>query len=65
VAAAEPSLAARVLALLLEAPGSEHDAATVAAQLGCTAPIARTTLHRLVRDGHARRTAPGRFRAAG
>jgi hypothetical protein len=64
-AAAEPSLAARALALLLETSGAELDAATVAERLGCGTPIARTTLHRLVRGGHAVRTALGRFRAKG
>jgi hypothetical protein len=55
-AAAEPSLAARTLALLLEVNGAELDAAAVAERLGCSTPIARTTLHRLVRGGHAVRT---------
>jgi hypothetical protein len=59
-----PSIGARALALLLEAPGKEFSAAELAPQLGCSVAVARTTLHRLVDGGHARRTAAGRFRAA-
>ena len=58
-----PSIGARALALLLEEPGCALDAAEVAARLGCSIPIARTTLHRLVRSGHAARPSAGLFRA--
>jgi predicted ArsR family transcriptional regulator len=39
------------------------DAGDIAARLGCSVPAARTTLNRLVKSGHAMRTAPGWFRA--
>lgn len=58
-----PSAAAQALAVLLEEPGRAFDAAEIAGRLGCSVPIARTTLHRLVRSGHAKRPRPGRFRA--
>ena len=58
-----PSIGARALALLLEDPGASFDANEVAERLGCSAPVARTTLHRLVESGHAERVETGRFRA--
>ncbi len=58
-----PSIAARVLAALLEEPDRDLDAGSVAERIGCTPAVARTTLHRLVASAHAERTAPGRFRA--
>ncbi len=58
-----PSIGAQALAVLLEAPGRAFDASEIAARVGCSVPIARTTLHRLVRSGHAMRPAAGRFRA--
>ncbi len=58
-----PSIGARALAVLLENPGRAFDAAEVAQRLGCSVPIARTTLHRLVRSRHATRPSAGRFRA--
>jgi hypothetical protein len=63
--AAEPaktaSAGAQALALLLEEPQRTFEAAEVAARLGCSLPIARTTLNRLVKSGHAARPAAGRF----
>ncbi len=58
-----PSVGAQALALLLEEPARTFEAAEIAERLGCSVPIARTTLNRLVRSGHAVRGAPGRFRA--
>jgi len=58
-----PSIAARALALLLEEPGRAFGAAEVAERLECSTPIARTTLHRLVRSGHATRPSAGLFQA--
>lgn len=60
----QPSTAARTLALLLEERERSFDAREVAEHLGCSEPVARTTLNRLVQSGHARRDEPGRFRAA-
>lgn len=60
---ARPSIAAQALAVLLEDPAREFDAAEVAKRLDCSVPIARTTLNRLVRSGHASRPSAGRFRA--
>lgn len=64
-AAPAPSIGARALAALLEEPGRALDAREIAGRIGCSVPIARTTLNRLVRSGHAVRPAAGRFRAAG
>jgi hypothetical protein len=58
-----PSAGAQALAMLLEEPQRAFEAAEVAARLGCSVPIARTTLNRLVQSGHATRPAAGRFRA--
>ncbi len=58
-----PSAGAQALAVLLEDPARAFAAREVAERLGCSVPIARTTLNRLVHTGHARRVAPGRFRA--
>jgi predicted ArsR family transcriptional regulator len=58
-----PSAAARALAVLLEYSDRSMDAGDIAARLGCSVPAARTTLNRLVKSGHAMRTAPGWFRA--
>ncbi|HYI01671.1 hypothetical protein [Hyalangium sp.] len=60
---ATPSIGARALAVLLESPESTFDAAEMGARLGCSQAVARTTLHRLVRSGHAARQETGRFRA--
>jgi hypothetical protein len=59
----KPSAAAQALALLLEEPTRTFETVEIAEQLGCSVPIARTTLHRLVQGGYATRAAPGRFRA--
>src|SRR6266536_2340723 len=48
-----PSVGAQALALLLEEPARTFEAAEIAERLGCSVPIARTTLNRLVRSGHA------------
>jgi hypothetical protein len=58
-----PSAGAQALAMLLEEPGRAFDAAEIAERLRCSVPVARTTLNRLVRSGHAARLAAGRFRA--
>lgn len=58
-----PSAGAQALAVLLEEPERSFGAAEIAARLGCSIPIARTTLNRLVQSGHATRKAAGRFRA--
>ncbi|HVO18742.1 MAG TPA: hypothetical protein VMU15_05770 [Anaeromyxobacter sp.] len=58
-----PSVGARALALLLEEPGRALGAAEVSRRLGCSIPVARTALHRLVRSGHAARPAAGLFQA--
>jgi hypothetical protein len=58
-----PSAGAKALALLLEEPARSFEAAEIAQRLGCSVPIARTTLNRLVQSGHATRPAAGRFRA--
>jgi hypothetical protein len=58
-----PSVGAQALAILLEQPGRTFDASEIAERLGCSVPIARTTLNRLVRSGHATRPVAGRFRA--
>jgi hypothetical protein len=63
--AAAPSAGARALAMLLEAPDREFDAAEVASRLEVSVPAARTTLNRLVKSGHARRRGVGRFGAKG
>jgi hypothetical protein len=60
---AAPSVAARALAVLMEDPKRSFDAAEIAGRLGCTIPIARTALHRLVKSRHATRPSAGRFRA--
>lgn len=62
-APAPPSAGAQALAMLLEDPSRTFDAAEVAARIGCSAAVARTTLNRLVQSGHAARAAAGRFRA--
>jgi hypothetical protein len=62
-AATTPSTGAQVLAILLQNPVRTFSANEIAQRLGCSAPIARTTLNRLVRSGHATRPAAGRFRA--
>lgn len=58
-----PSAGAQALAVLLEDPSRAFAAGAIAKRLGWSVPIARTTLNRLVQSGHARRIAPGRFRA--
>jgi hypothetical protein len=58
-----PSAGAQALAALLEDPARTFDAAQIAERLGCSVPIARTTLNRLVKSSHATRLAAGRFRA--
>ncbi len=58
-----PSAGAQALAVLLEDPSRTFAAGEIAERLGWSVPIARTTLNRLVQSGHARRVAPGRFRA--
>ncbi|HJW75878.1 MAG: hypothetical protein A2V77_23680 [Anaeromyxobacter sp. RBG_16_69_14] len=58
-----PSAGAQALAVLLEEPERAFEATEVAERLGCSVPIARTTLNRLVRSGHATRPVAGRFRA--
>ncbi len=58
-----PSAGAQALAVLLEDPSRALAAGTIAERLGWSVPVARTTLNRLVQSGHARRVAPGRFRA--
>jgi hypothetical protein len=58
-----PSTGARALAILLENPTQAFEAKEIAKRLACSVPIARTTLNRLVRSGHATRPAAGRFRA--
>lgn len=62
-AARPPSAGAQALAVLLQEPEREFQADEIAERVGCSVPIARTTLNRLVRSGHAARSAPGRFRA--
>jgi hypothetical protein len=57
-----PSIGAQALALLLEKPAA-LEASEVASRLGCSVPVARTTLNRLVQSGHAVRAGEGRFRA--
>jgi hypothetical protein len=59
-----PSTTARVLAVLMEEPEREFDAASVARRSRCSEAVARTILHRLVAQGHARRSKDGSFRAA-
>jgi hypothetical protein len=59
-----PSAGAQALAMLMEEPERTFDAAEIAERLGCSVPVARTTLNRLVKSGHAARAAAGRFRAA-
>ena len=61
--ATKPSSGAQALAFLLEEPGRSVDAGTLATQLGCSVPMARTTLNRLVQSGHAVRASRGNFRA--
>ncbi len=58
-----PSAGAQALAMLLEDPARSLNATEVAARVGCSVPIARTTLNRLVESGHAVRRGPGQFRA--
>ncbi len=58
-----PSAGAQALAVLLEDPSRASSARAIAERLGWSVPVARTTLNRLVQSGHARRVAPGRFRA--
>jgi len=58
-----PSTGAQALAILLENPARAFEAKEIAKRLGCSVPIARTTLNRLVRSGHATRPTAGRFRA--
>lgn len=59
----QPSTAARVLAVLMEEPAREFKASQVARRCGCSEGVARTTLNRLVFQGHASRTRAGLFRA--
>ncbi len=59
-----PSTAARVLAILMEEPAREFKASQVARRSGCSEGVARTTLNRLVVQGHASRTRAGLFCAA-
>jgi hypothetical protein len=59
-----PSTAARILAILMEEPAREFKASQVARRSGCSEGVARTTLNRLVVQGHASRTGSGLFRAA-
>ena len=61
--ASTPSTGARALAILLENPTQAFEAKEIAKRLACSVPIARTTLNRLVRSGHATRPTAGRFRA--
>ncbi len=58
-----PSTAARALAVLLEEPARDLGAEDVARRCGCSQAVARATLHRLVKQGLARRTDTGLFRA--
>jgi len=58
-----PSIGAQALAILLENPAQAFEAKEIAKRLACSVPIARTTLNRLVKSGHATRPAAGRFRA--
>lgn len=58
-----PSVGAQALAVLLEDPSRTFEAGEIAERLGCSIPVARTTLNRLVQSGHATRPAAGRFRA--
>jgi DNA-binding MarR family transcriptional regulator len=58
-----PSAGAQALAVLLEDPKRKFQAAEIAERLGCSIPIARTALNRLVQSGHASRPTAGRFRA--
>jgi DNA-binding IclR family transcriptional regulator len=58
-----PSIGAQALAILLERPAATFEAAEIARRLGCSIPVARTTLNRLVKSGHAARAGAGRFRA--
>jgi hypothetical protein len=60
---AAPSVGAQALAVLLEDPSRTFEAGEIAERLGCSIPVARTTLNRLVQSGHATRPAAGRFRA--
>jgi hypothetical protein len=60
----KPSIAARVLAVLLEEPTREFNAATVARRAGCSEAVARTNLNRLATEGQALRIRPGVFRAS-
>ena len=62
-APATPSAGAQALAILLEDPKRVVGAAEIAHRLGCSVSIARTTLNRLVKSGHAVRPSAGRFRA--
>ena len=57
-------LSGRAAGVRLNSDG-RRQAAEVAQRLGCSVPIARTTLNRLVQSGHATRPAAGRFRARG
>jgi hypothetical protein len=61
--AAAPSVGAQALAMLLEDPLRTFEAREIAERLGCSVPVARTTLNRLVQSGHATRPAAGKFRA--
>jgi hypothetical protein len=58
-----PSIGARALARLLEEPERAFEAPEIAKHLDCDVPVARTTLNRLVKSGHATRPTAGRFRA--
>ena len=58
-----PSVSAQALAMLLEDPSRSFEATEVAEHLGCSVPIARTILNRLVNSGHADRVELGRFQA--
>jgi hypothetical protein len=62
-APSKPSTGAQALAVLLEDPARAVGATEIAERLGCSVPIARTTLNRLVESGHAARAGRGRFRA--
>jgi hypothetical protein len=44
---------------LLEKLATIFEAAEIARRLGCSIPVARTTLNRLVKSGHASRAGAG------
>ena len=59
-----PSTTARVLAVLIEEPTRDFNAASVARRSRCSEAVARTILNRLVAQGNVRRSQDGSFRAA-